>query len=711
VTAVPFQSRNTWLPFVKALLVLAGVLLLYRPAWHGDFLWDDNVLLTENSFVHAPDGLFKIWLSTEQPDYIPLTTTSFWIEWRLWGLHSTGYHVTNILLHALAAFLFWRTLLLLKTRGAGFAAILFAVHPVCTTTVAWIAERKNTLSLVFLLLAVLNYLKATVNPGESKPRQRAWLGVSFACFLCALLSKASAVPLPAVLVLIEWWRCGNLDRRAILRTLPFFALTLVFSAVTIWFQSGRHEPTEMIPDLSLGAKASDALQAIWFYAFEIFWPANLCMVHAWKPATFITAGLSLAALSVLALLFWKYRRSWGRHGFLAVGSFIILLSPVLGFIAMSFHMHSRVADHWNYLPMLPIIAAIGALGGQVSTTWRLTGLKAALLGAGAVIPLAALTWKESHMYVGRETLWRTTLLRNPASWAAHSNLGETLMDSGQVDEAIRHYEAAVQLQPAASDSQYNLANALCAKREYPAAVERYQEAIRHRPRYAAAFYNLGLAYEAQNKLPEAMDAYRNAIAAKATHANAHNNLGTLLARTGSAEDAEKQYLKALALNPNLPDAHNNLANLLFQRGDVPAALQHYGEAVRLKPDYVEAHSNMATVLSNTDRDQEARAHWMEALKFRPTYIDARINFANYLLARKDYAAAAEHFTNALQQTPALPQAHYQLAVIKVALQDTQSARKHLDAALALSPDFAEARRLLEDLNAGISEGRTRNASP
>ncbi|MDW8308160.1 MAG: hypothetical protein RMK20_02160, partial [Verrucomicrobiales bacterium] len=148
--------QRAWLG--GGLLVLA-TLLAYFPALRAGFVWDDTAMLTTNPFVKLPAGLFYIWASTALPDYYPLTYTSFWIEWRLWGLNATGYHLTNILLHALSAVVLWRVLKRLHLPGGWLAALLFALHPVNVQSVAWIAERKNTLCMVFFLLSLWAYVR------------------------------------------------------------------------------------------------------------------------------------------------------------------------------------------------------------------------------------------------------------------------------------------------------------------------------------------------------------------------------------------------------------------------------------------------------------------------------------------------------------------------------------------------------------------------
>ena len=162
-------TRSAWrIPTGVALLVIAAC-LVYWPALTGGFLFDDEPLLTGSALVKAGDGLYRMWFTSQPIDYWPLTNSSFWLEWRLWGLQPAGYHVTNLLLHICSALLLWAILRRLAIPGALLAALLFVVHPVNVESVAWIAQRKNTLSMVFFLSSIFCYLRS-----DDAPRVGRW---------------------------------------------------------------------------------------------------------------------------------------------------------------------------------------------------------------------------------------------------------------------------------------------------------------------------------------------------------------------------------------------------------------------------------------------------------------------------------------------------------------------------------------------------------
>ena len=243
----PQEARPapTQRPAVRAAAVALGLVALTVAAYvpvicHGGFVWDDDILLTDNPVIHRADGLSIFWwppqaekaLARAVSDYWPVTWTTLWLEWRLWGNTPTGYHVTNILLHAISTVLLWRVLRAVPLPGAVLAAAIFAVHPVCVASVAWISERKNTLSMVFYLLTLLAYARFDSRGGKR------WYVLAILAFATALLCKTQVIMAPAVLLGLAWWRRGRVTGRDIAAVAPLLALAAVFAAVTLWFQ--RH---------------------------------------------------------------------------------------------------------------------------------------------------------------------------------------------------------------------------------------------------------------------------------------------------------------------------------------------------------------------------------------------------------------------------------------------------------------------------------------
>ncbi len=293
---------------VGALPIFVLVLLIYLPAMHGEFIWDDDILLTNNPLIRSTSGLFDIWFTSKPLDYVPLTMTSFWFQWRIWGLDPAGYHLVNALLHALGSVLLWRLLRMFKLPGAWFAATIFAVHPVCVASVAWIAEQKNTLSLVFVLLSLILYfrgegsreLHGATSMATSQPGSGSFYWASLVAFALALASKPSAVVLPVILLGCIWWRYGKVGWRDILRTIPFFALTIASCFITLWIQHRARAGGEIHSDPFL-VRVLGGTWSVWFYLYKTILPINLSMIYPrWSinPGSVVT-WLPAAALVIL----------------------------------------------------------------------------------------------------------------------------------------------------------------------------------------------------------------------------------------------------------------------------------------------------------------------------------------------------------------------------------------------------------------------------
>ncbi|MGA8146973.1 MAG: hypothetical protein WB870_05270, partial [Gallionellaceae bacterium] len=432
------------------LLLVIATLIAYWPALKGEFLWDDDSW-TSGIFnlVHNLPGLRKMWCDpTALQQYYPLSGTAFWLDYHFWGFRALPYHIENVLLHALAAFLLWRLLRLLQVAGAGLAGAIFALHPLMVESVAWIAERKNTLSLVLYLGAMLAYgrftqfwkaddaSQAVANNGP--PRCWSVYALAFFLFLCALLAKATAFSLPATILLICWWKRGRIQWRTdVLPTVPFFMLAVSLSQFTAWLE--KHHVGAMGTDWnhSFPERCLIAGRALWFYAGKLVCPVNLCFVYPqWQlnvesPAQWF---YPVSAIGFLLAL-WLARNRIGRGPVAAALFFVGTLFPILGFMNVYFMRYSFVCDHWAYLSSPGLIALSASLIVRIAERLRLPKV---LCGVAAVLLLAlgVLTWQQCKMYTDVETLWRTTLDRNPACWMAHNNLGFALYEKGQINEAI-----------------------------------------------------------------------------------------------------------------------------------------------------------------------------------------------------------------------------------------------------------------------------------
>jgi tetratricopeptide (TPR) repeat protein len=622
--------------FLPAALIVGAALLAYAPVLRAGFVWDDDVFLTENPLIRSHDGLYRFWCTREPPDYFPLTSSMLWFEWRLWGLNATGYHLVNVLLHAASAVLLWRVLLRLRIPGAWLAGLLFALHPVAVESVAWITERKNTLPMVFYLASILAYLRfedsatdagshhdGTTNApafGGQAPRYL----LSLALFLLALLAKTSVVMLPAVLLLLAWWRRGKVERRDLLRTVPFFALSLALGLVTVWYQYHSDIGGEVVRTDSLAARAAGAGWAAWFYLYKALLPVNLCFSYP-RWTTSASHGTLVPGLLFLAMLclFAGFRRSWGRPFLFALGYFLLALLPVLGFLNIYFMRYSLVADHWQYTALIGVVSlAAGWLGWAMERPGARRTVGMAVAGA-LVLACAVLTFRQTRIYHDEETLWRDTLAKNPKAWIAYGNLGGLLVrkammpgaDSATLlDEAERCCEEALALQPRQAEAYGHRALLRLARGQGDAAMQDYDKLVELNPS-PESYYDRAAAAARLGRLQQAIEDYGRAIRLRPTYARAYGNRALAFMQLAATQTGQAQYE-------------------LRRR-----AFDDFDKAVTLQPDYALAFFNRGNAWMEIQRPSEAIADYTSAIAIDPGYAAAYLNRAIAHYALKDYPRA------------------------------------------------------------------------
>lgn len=607
-SAWPALTEKPYRIVVPALAIAVLTFVVYIPALGNGFVWDDDQYVTENETLRTLDGLRQIWLEPgATPQYYPATYSTFWIEYQLWQLHPFGYHLVNVVLHSIVAALLGIVLRRLSIPGAWLAAAVFAVHPVHVESVAWITERKNVLSGVFYLSSILAYLRFARMDCRPYPVRRAWSSYVLALllFAVALLSKTAIVTLPAVLVLLLWWKRDRLRWGDVLPVVPLFVLAAGMSAVTVWVEA-RHVGAQGEEwTLSMPGRCLLAGRILWFYLGKLIWPTNLTYIYyRWQiDVTLWWQYLfPLGAVAGLVVL-WLYRGRIGRVPLVAALYFAGTLAPVLGFFNVYFMRYSYVADHFQYIASIGPIVAFAALAGKMlrrpaRPARRRSGPTPATLskpGVRWVIPgvylaiLGTLAWNQQRAYKNAETLWRDTLAKNPSAWMAHNNLGNLLIDQGKLEEALEHLTRAVEL----------------------------------KPDFAEAHGGKGIILARMGRLDEAIKHFRARLEFRRGTPMAHTNLALALARKGVADEAYEHFTRALALDGDFIDAHQGLGILLARQGRAAEAVAHFHAVARLRSDDAEAHYNLGNMLARLGRTEEAAAAFRRTLEIAPSHVGAR----------------------------------------------------------------------------------------
>ena len=546
------NALPAWLPLA---LLLGLTALAYQPSLANGFIWDDDISLTQNPFIHSGDGLRQFWLTTETPDYWPMSATTLWAEWRLWGTDPLGYHVTNLALHLAEVALLWTILRRLRIPGAALAALLFAVHPVNVESVAWITQRKNLMAMLFFLLAILAYVRA-------EEGARAGYGLSLAAFVLALLSKGSVAVLPVILIgLIAWRR--RVTGRDGLRLLPFFLAAGLLTLVNIWFQGHHLAAAETIRRAGGLERLLGAGAAVAFYLWKAIWPWPLLLPYPlWRidPAQ-VSWWLPLLGVSALTLgLMWRARSAgWARGAGFAWGYFCVALLPVMGFTDVYFMKFSLVADHYQHLALIGVTVLAGA--GWAEWRRRAGGPLPLAVAAVVVAVLAGLTWRQCLRYRDTETFFTATLRDNPGSALAQGNLGMILGSQRRNDEAMAHLQEALRLEPNSAETHSNIGAILVGEGRLPEGVAEYQAALRIKPDLFVVHLNLGNILLHQGRLAEARDELRTAVRLKPAFPEAHGLLGDALRRLGQTPEAIREYETALQLKPDYPEVRAQLGRM------------------------------------------------------------------------------------------------------------------------------------------------------
>src|SRR5213080_1674042 len=588
VVHTPAPGWVLWLvPVLIALVTVAAFL----PALQNQFVsWDDAENFLDNPHYRGLGWSPLRWMwTTHQSHYIPLTWMTLGLDYLLWGMNPFGYHLTSLLLHVTNAVVFFFVVRWLLTRAlpspserghalavsAGFAALVFAIHPLRVESVAWVTERRDVLSGLFYLVTILVYLRAC----EGEERGRRWYWLAVATFVLALLSKSMVVNLPVVLLILDvyplrrlggaigWW--SEPARRIYIEKIPFVLLAAAASAIAVMAQSSVHAAASLA-QLSLPGRLVVSAYGLGFYLWKMVVPVNLSPLYE-LPRTMDPVAppfiLSYALVLAITAIVLALRRP--VPGLLAAWlAYVVVLSPVLGILQSGPQI---AADRYTYLAGLGWASLAGA--GLLST-WRrwppfvLTGLAVVLLSG-----LGTLSWNQVEVWHDSEKLWTHALAIDPKTSMAQFGLGRVRADQGKPAEAIEHYRQALNI----------------------------------KPDYGAAHYNWGVVLGQQGKPAEAIEHYRLAVQMRPNPADAHNNWGALLGQQGRLADAIEHFQQALRLKPDFAEAHNNWGFALAQQGKRAEAIEHYRHALRLDPDNALAQSNLLNAIQRRDMGKEDSA--------------------------------------------------------------------------------------------------------
>lgn len=692
--ARPGPRRDETARLAAAFALALMVAVSFVPAYQAGFVWDD-IAFAEASVVHEVSGLKNIWFSPRdlrnEGHYWPLTYTTFWLEHKLWGLEPAGYHVVNVLLHLCNALLVWRLLRRFSAPGAWIAAAFFCVHPLRVESVVWVIERKDVLSGLFYLASFLAYVRFVDEGGRAR-----WL-LALGLFAAGLLSKTVVVTLPAALLIWHWWRRGRVTRRALLRTAPFFAVGLAVALADLAFYRTR----EILSlDYSFAERILIAGRALWFYAGKTVWPAELPVIYPlWDiRADDPLSWLLVAGAAALPVALWLGRRLWGRGPLVCVAFYAATLSPALGLIDYGYMQFAFVADRFQYLAGIGLLALAAA--ALVRAADRFPGLrgKSGKVALAAVLAvLGTLTWRHAANFRDELTLFSHIVSLNPRARDAHLNLSRALSEAGRHDESLAASRVAARQRPDQPDSHSNLGVALMNVERFEEAEASLHRALELNPRHRNAQLNLGEAMKRQGRYEEAIERFRLVLEIDGDSMLGWRGLADALFRArryAQAADAANRALRTI--EPEGPDAaalHLLLGRARRASREFGAAERSFLRAAEAAPDAAGPLRELANLYLRMDRVDEAAAYGERASRIEPRSPATLHARAETLRRRNRRDEAAGLYREALELDPENAPATAGLGIVLFELERYEEALASLKRALELDPHLLEASSL------------------
>ena len=602
------ETRTVPIAWLVPLSVVLATWTAFLPTLSNGFVeWDDYENLINNQNFRGLDWSHLGWMFTtfHMGPYQPLSWLTLGLNYAVWGLNPLGYHLTNLLLHsanALACYFVSRRLLALAwsqpdsekswpvVLSAAFAALLFALHPLRVESVAWVTERRDVLSGLFYLCTIGCYLRAQANSNKDRQARR-WIVATVILFVLSLLSKATAITFPAVLLLLDIYPLRRLTwdfrqwvapaARPLWREkVPFVVAAAVFAALAIIGQQ-QASAVKSLESYGIGQRLAQVFFAVGFYVWKTVAPFGLSPLYQvppdygwWNPGSLI-GGASAVMISI-GLFRLKDRWPAGLTCWLY---YLVVLAPTSGLVPTGPQL---AADRYSYLPCLSWAVLAGGALLLLLRPRRGFPATATLAAALAVVfGLGCLTWQQSKVWRDTETLWSRALEVDPHSSFAHYNLARYIARQGKYQEAINHYREALRVQPDDPDTHNNLGLALASTGQVESSLMEFRRAVEIDPRYAKGYFNLGRVLGRQGDLENAANNLRKALQLDPNQAEIHLALSAVLTRQGRVDEAKAQLEEVVRLKPDSADAHVALARWLASQGKTEEAGRHYQEALRL----------------------------------------------------------------------------------------------------------------------------------
>ncbi|RJP77693.1 MAG: tetratricopeptide repeat protein [Desulfobacteraceae bacterium] len=676
------QNNNSLQKILAAACLFFIVVATHYPAMSGGFVWDDDLHITDNELLRSVDGLRKIWFEPGAwPHYYPLVLTSFWIQYQLWGLDPFGYHLTNIIIHGFSAILLWRILKNLNISGAWIAACIFAVHPVQVESVAWASENKNILSGFFYLSSLLFYVhfafqnaKGTSVKLFHSRKKAIFYFLSLFFFLLALFAKTVTCSLPAVIVVLLWWKRDRITGKDLYPLLPFFLFGIILGLSTVWtelYNVGSMGKSTW--DLSFLDRLLIAGRCLWFYIGKLIFPYDIMFEYPrWNIDTNQWRQfLYPISFCLVLFLLWLYRKKIGKGPLAALLIFSGTLFPAIGFFNLFTMRYSYVADHFQYLACITVITLFSGILVKSITRYAGKHVRIIMMVAfGFFIVLCGyINWHESKKFKNLEALWRDTISKNPDAVMAHNNLGIILKQQGLTNQAIQHFSRTIELRPDWAEPYVNLGSILIRCGRLSEAIQNFTISLKNDPDSVQRFYKKGIIsksrektgkiidshiiiaqlYESIGEIENAKQHYTIALQNQSNSPEILKYMVNLEKKMEAFRMAKNEIQKEIESNPNNPYLFYALGETYQKIGQHNEAIFYYNKAIEIKKGFLKALNQLAQIYSRIAKNNEAIMIYKKVVMLKPE-LSAKIyyNIACQYSKQQMAVQSIRYLTKAIQ---------------------------------------------------------------
>ena len=716
------EKNVTILLFFISIVVLSA---FYPSLKNGFVNWDDPKFVSENLMIQdlSFQNIKKIFTSFHMNNYHPLSIFSYAIEYYFFGLNPFYYHFTNLILHIINTLLvFWMIYLLSdKVLVSFIVSILFGIHPLHVESVVWISERRDVLYSFFFLLSIISFFY------YKKIKKKKYYYFSLFLFVLSCLSKAMAITLPLIILLLDYF-FYEIDRKKIIEKIPFFIISIIFGIVSFFARSFSKDIQQIYP---FSVYFISTCFEIPFYLLKILFPFKLSCVYPYtgeyiKNLHFIFK-LIFSFIGIFSLFIIIFIGKYNKKFLFGNLFFLISISPILKIIPSASAMgNSIVYDRYTYIASIGLFYIIGEFSQYLYLKNKKIKVYLLTTISGIILIFSFLTWKYTSIWKDSASLWENVLKNYPDITTAYLQYGAYLYEKGDYDKALLKYNQGIKIDPNNAMFYNNIGNLYFAQKKYDEAMKYYTQAIKINPSYAIAYSNLGATYYSLGKYNDAILTYRKAIKTDPNYANAYFNKGNfyyfkkdykkaifnytlginitpsaeflkkranLYLKLGEFDKALKDCMHLLRIGRKNPEVYNVIGNVFYYKKEYDKSLIYYNKAIKLSPGYLNPYYNIIKIYTKYGDENKLIEVYEKVLKQKQ---DPEIyNRLGILYTKKQiFDKAIEMFNKAIEIEP-LAQYYNNLGIVYMGKGEKEKAIKLWEKALSISPDLKEAKENLQ----------------